>query len=125
MVWDNRLEKAARRHYEDCIKHKSIDHEGSDKSNPWTRLKDAGFPCPTWDLKYGSEGIALGFGPNEPPLDSFAQETNYKYVPNQRSHAADLLNPHYNRIGAAGPTAGGWPLWVVTYGHDKQTFDFL
>jgi uncharacterized protein YkwD len=117
MIWDDRLERAAITQRDDCVRRRAMDHMGSDGSSPWDRIKASGFPV-SGDglLDTGSEGQGLGYGPRQPPLDDFAAETKYKYVPGLRTHATDLLNPRYNRIAAAGPAAG-WPIWVVVYGH--------
>jgi hypothetical protein len=119
VVWDSRLEQAAITQRDVCAKLGHMDHFAGG-TTPWTRLKAAGFPVDDQDpLGSGSEGQGWGFTDAPSLLDGFAQETNYVYRPRVRSHATDLLNPHYNRIGAAGPKDGK-PIWVVTYGFDPH-----
>ncbi len=59
LAWNDKLEKAAKRHSEDMSSHNHFEHTGTDGSNIGKRASDAGY---TWNRV--GENIALGY-PNE------------------------------------------------------------
>ncbi|HEU5014868.1 MAG TPA: CAP domain-containing protein [Roseiflexaceae bacterium] len=79
------LTAAARAHSQDMADNNYFDDIGSDKSQPWDRMKAAGYP-----LKEAGESI-MG-GPDN------AQEV-VNFWKNDTKHLANILNPAYKDIG--------------------------
>jgi len=91
---DERLMTAARRHSNDMATNNFCSHYGSDGSNPFDRMREAGYP-----LGMGTEVIACGYRDPEDVVTAWANSPN---------HRAILLNPDLYDIGcgyAEGDTA--------------------
>lgn len=82
---DPRLARAAQRHSEDMATNDFFDHIGSDGSDPWQRMRDAGYP-----LDWGAECIAAGHPDAQSVLEAWLESTEHR----------EILLGHFVHIGA-------------------------
>lgn len=96
--WDERLERAARRHVTDMSANDHFDHTGTDGSTTAQRVREAGY-------EYRSIGENIAFGhPNlQSVIDNWLTSTG---------HCKNLMNPAYVEMGAAAKDG----YWVQTLG---------
>lgn len=98
LQWDERLERAARRHVTDMSVNEHFDHTGTDGSTTAQRVREAGY-----DYRNIGENIAYG----HPNLQSVID--NWLASP---GHCKNLMNPAYVEMGAAAKDG----YWVQTLG---------
>lgn len=99
---DSRLEAAARRHASDMASRQRMSHSGGDRSSPFQRMKDEGYP-----YQRAAENIAAG---------SFTLESLMRSWMKSPGHRRNILGP-YTQIGASVATSGRGPsYWCVTFG---------
>ena len=72
---DERLMAAARRHTNDMATNNFCSHYGSDGSNPFDRMRDAGYP-----LEVGSEVIACGYRGVGDVLAAWQESPNHRTI---------------------------------------------
>ena len=87
LIWDAKLEQAAKRHAEDMCKVKKLNHTGSDKSTVAMRVTDENF---IWTLV--GENIAEGYPDVITVVDGWM---------NSPGHCKNIMNPEFTHIGAA------------------------
>lgn len=87
LVWNDRLEKAARRHVEDMAGRDRLAHEGSDGSSPSRRVEAAGY---VWSRV--GENIAYLSGSTEDAVTGWLASSG---------HCANLMNGEFREMGAA------------------------
>lgn len=88
LIMSSELNSAAQRHSNDMAKNGVLDHVGSDASQFWQRMSDAGYLLTT-----GAENILLRSDTNAQAV--FSQWRN------SPSHQANMMNPDYVEIGVA------------------------
>jgi uncharacterized protein YkwD len=83
--------EAAKAHGLDCVKRKIMDHQGSNGSQPWDRIRQK---CP--DFEDGNENLAgnVHQNPREPLMDLLIDGGIPGY-----GHRYNLLNPDWHYIG--------------------------
>ncbi|MFE5583303.1 CAP domain-containing protein [Kitasatospora sp. NPDC056531] len=81
---DHRLNAAAQRHAGDLAAHGVIQHDGTDGSTPWRRVRAAGFA-----FRFAAEIVA--------PADSVPQAVQLWM--NSPRHRDTLLDPRFNHLG--------------------------
>ncbi|MDY0811816.1 CAP domain-containing protein [Kitasatospora purpeofusca] len=100
---DDRLSAAAQRHANDMASHDLTQHDGTDGSSPWDRIRDAGFTS-----RASAENVTPG---NSVP------EAMRMWM-NSPHHRDNILSPAYNHIGIgyAPRQRGNWGRYVQTFG---------
>lgn len=88
LIWNAQLATSAQRHSVDMGENKFLDHSGTDGSQFWQRMLDAGY-----SLSTGSENILMR-------RDTDAQAT-YDQWKNSPPHRANMMNADYIEIGIA------------------------
>ncbi len=101
LQWDERLERAARRHAFDMSANDHFDHTGTDGSTTAQRVLEAGY-----DYRRIGENIAYG----HPSLQSVIED--WLASP---EHCRNLMNPAYLEMGAAAKDG----YWVQTLGSGR------
>ncbi|MBD0695154.1 hypothetical protein BG452_19020 [Streptomyces sp. CBMA123] len=81
---DERLNTAAQRHADDLAAHDLLQHDGTDGSTPWRRIRTAGFA-----FRFAAEITAAA--------DS-APEAMQRWM-NSPQHRDTLLDPRFNHLG--------------------------
>lgn len=99
LIWDVKLEQAAKRHAEDMSKVKKLNHTGSDKSTVAMRVTDENF---IWTLV--GENIAEGYP------DIIAVVSGWMNSP---GHCRNIMNPQFTHMGAAVSSDGKY--WVQVF----------
>ncbi|MEM1220401.1 MAG: CAP domain-containing protein [Bacteroidota bacterium] len=97
LTWDLRLESAAEMHAKDMHTNDFFDHKGSDGSQVWDRVGEAGF-----DWMAVAENIAWGHDSIEEVVQSWKKSSG---------HCKTLMSPEYSFTGAA--KVGTY--WVQTF----------
>ncbi|MFJ8627837.1 CAP domain-containing protein [Kitasatospora sp. NPDC093550] len=99
---DDRLNAAAQRHADDMASHDLTQHDGTDGSSPWDRIRDAGLTNVA-----AAENVTPG---NSVP------EAMQMWM-NSPHHRDNILNPTYNRLGVgyAPRQRGNWGRYVQTF----------
>ena len=97
LTWDRRLESAAEIHAQDMHTNDFFDHKGSDGSQVWDRVGDAGF-----DWMAVAENIAWGHQTIAEVVQSWKESPG---------HCKTLMSPEYAYTGAA--KVGTY--WVQTF----------
>jgi hypothetical protein len=82
-----RLTAAAQEHSEDLARHDTISHQGSDGSQPWTRVERAGYPA-----RFTAENVSVG----RISMDSLIM--GWRHSP---PHNANLLASNARQMGIA------------------------
>lgn len=99
---DSRLTEAARRHSRDMAQNSFCGHIGTDGSDPYDRMRDAGYPAP-----YG-ETVACGYQTPESVVTAWL---------NSPAHRAILLCSVCTDIGVGYGQGGQYVfLWTATFG---------
>lgn len=105
LTLNNQLNQAARRHAKDLARGGRISHRGSDGSNPWTRIKAAGYKA-----KLSAENVGAG-------QRSFAEVLRgWKKSP---GHNKNLLLPDAVHMGIAlekNPDSRFQTFWALVLG---------
>ena len=96
--WDERLEKAARRHAHDMSTNDHFDHTGTDGSSTAQRVADAGY-----SYRLVGENIAYGHPTLKSVIDDWLASPG---------HCKNLMNAAYSEMGAAAQNG----YWVQTLG---------
>ncbi|MET8623634.1 CAP domain-containing protein [Kitasatospora sp. NPDC004669] len=81
---DDRLTAAAQRHADDLAAHGLVQHDGTDGSTPWRRLRAAGFA-----FRFAAEIVA--------PADSVPAAVQLWM--NSPQHRDTVLDPRFNHLG--------------------------
>ena len=100
-----RLTAAARRHADDLSAHDRISHRGSDGTNPWDRVRTAGYKA-----KLAAENVGVG----QRSFDEVLQ--GWKESP---GHNRNLLLPDATQMGVAlviNPTSRNQTFWTLVMG---------
>jgi uncharacterized protein YkwD len=87
VTWDPLLEAAAQRHSNDMANNNWFSHYGSDGSNPWDRIREAGYP-----MLSGGENIAAGYSTVLSVIEGWLTSPG---------HCANIMSPYFHDIGAA------------------------
>lgn len=87
LVWDERIETAARNHSQDMAQYDFIDHLGSDGSSVELRLQNAGYPAQT-----AAENLGGGYSD---PKEAFTAWLNSPL------HCANLMGKQFQETGCA------------------------
>ncbi len=100
---DDRLSAAAQRHANDMASHDLTQHDGTDGSSPWDRIRDAGF-------------VSRASAENVTPGNSMAEAMQMWM--NSPHHRDNILGTAYNSIGIgyAPRQRGNWGRYVQTFG---------
>lgn len=93
LALDPRLARAAERHAADLARHGRIAHEGSDGSNPWGRVRKAGF-----EPQLAAENVGAGQVSFDEVLAGWKDSL---------AHNRNLLLPDATHMGVALATAPG------------------
>ncbi len=99
LVWNDKLEKAAKRHSKDMANNDHFDHEGTDGSDFWQRIKDADYEPTT-----GGENIAWGHRSAAEAIDGWSKSPG---------HCRNMMNANYKEIGVA-EKDGYWTMVLAT-----------
>lgn len=83
------LSNAAQQHSDDMATNHFIDHNGSDGSSPFDRIKNVGYQFST-----AGENIAAGQQTPEDAISSWINE-----VPPNDGHRKNILSPDFQEIG--------------------------
>lgn len=84
VVYDKKLQQVARAHSEDMLRRGYFSHKSLDGRSPFLRMEDAGIT-----YLYAGENLALA------PTTGLAMQG----LMNSPGHRANILNPHFNKIG--------------------------
>ncbi len=85
--WNKKLEKAAQHHSNDMAFNDFFDHTGSDGSQPWDRVTDAGY---SWSTV--GENIAAGYSTPAAVMNGWLGSPG---------HCANIMNPAFKQMGVA------------------------
>lgn len=109
LIWDDRLQTAARLHSEDQLKNNFTGHTGSDGSSPTERVKRQGWSGPTGENCYA--------GTNSTPL-SIVQAW-YRSPGHKLPMMSDAKEPYYTGVGIyceqVGASPDGIPIWRESF----------
>ncbi|MGA1867790.1 MAG: CAP domain-containing protein [bacterium] len=109
LIINNALNSAARRHARDMSQNNFLNHTGSDGSNAWERIRDAGF-----EFVNAGENIAAGYDTPEGVVNGWMQSTR---------HRDNILNQNFCAIGAGyayESTSSYGHYWTLTLGCQKE-----
>ncbi|MFE6056895.1 CAP domain-containing protein [Kitasatospora sp. NPDC056446] len=100
---DDRLSAAAQRHANDMASHDLTQHDGTDGSSPWDRIRDAGFTS-----RASAENVTPG---------NSVAEAMQMWM-NSPHHRDNILGTAYNCIGIGYTPRqrGNWGRYVQTFG---------
>jgi uncharacterized protein YkwD len=98
---DTRLRTAARRHSADMRARGYFDHNAPDGTDPWERIKAAGYTTP------GAENIAKGYASAEAVVKGWM---------NSSGHRANILNCSLKAVGIGVEYGPGGPWWTQDFG---------
>ncbi len=101
LVWNNLLEKAARRHANDMAAHNHFDHIGTDGSNSAKRISDTGY---NWSAI--GENIAFGYTTASELIEGWIKSAD---------HCQNIMNADFAEMGVAEADT----YWVQTLGKQK------
>lgn len=87
LVWDARLELAARRHTLDLVKHNMLSHTGSDGLEPGDRVLEAGY-----EWRVVGENLIRGRNSLDTVIEDWLESPG---------HCRQILNPVLSEMGAA------------------------
>nr|WP_030500821.1 CAP domain-containing protein [Micromonospora purpureochromogenes] len=96
-----KLNLAAQRHSQDQADHKKMDHTGSNGSQPWDRVKAAGY-----SYSMVGENVAWGYQTAAEVMDGWM---------NSEGHRKNILNCGYTQIGMGLARSNG-PYWTQVFG---------
>ncbi|MEV6518062.1 CAP domain-containing protein [Micromonospora chalcea] len=96
-----KLNLAAQRHSQDQADHKKMDHNGSDGSKPWDRVKRAGY-----NYSMVGENVAWGYQSAAEVMDGWMKS---------EGHRKNILNCGYTQIGMGLARSNG-PYWTQVFG---------
>ncbi|MFI5847769.1 CAP domain-containing protein [Micromonospora chalcea] len=95
-----KLNLAAQRHSQDQADHKKMDHNGSDGSKPWDRVKRAGY-----NYSMVGENVAWGYQSAAEVMDGWMKS---------EGHRKNILNCGYTQIGMGLARSNG-PYWTQVF----------
>jgi uncharacterized protein YkwD len=98
---DTRLRTAARLHSADMRARGYFDHNTPDGTDPWERIKAAGYTTP------GAENIAKGYATAEAVVKGWM---------NSPGHRANILNCSLKAVGIGVEYGSGGPWWTQDFG---------
>jgi len=87
VAWNEKLEQAALDHSEDMFANNSLNHTGSDGSDPGTRMTRRGY-----DWKTYGENIAWGYQTDKSVMEGWIKSPG---------HCRNIMNPDFKEMGAA------------------------
>ncbi len=100
LVWDEKLEQAARLHAEDMMKEDFFSHIGSNGSNPSERVTNAGF-----EWRMAGENIAKGKMNEVEVIQGWLNSPN---------HCKNIMDPGFTHVAVALSSDGLY--WVQVFG---------
>ncbi|MCZ7425234.1 CAP domain-containing protein [Micromonospora sp. WMMA1949] len=95
-----KLNLAAQRHSQDQADHKKMDHTGSDGSQPWDRVKAAGY-----SYRMVGENVAWNYQTPAAVMEGWM---------NSEGHRKNILNCSYTQIGVGVARSNG-PYWTQVF----------
>ncbi|MEV7262697.1 CAP domain-containing protein [Micromonospora aurantiaca] len=95
-----KLNLAAQRHSQDQADHKKMDHTGSDGSQPWDRVKAAGYA-----YRMVGENVAWNYQTPAAVMEGWM---------NSEGHRKNILNCSYTQIGVGVARSNG-PYWTQVF----------
>ncbi|KAI8057778.1 CAP domain-containing protein [Syncephalis plumigaleata] len=98
------LDRAAQRHSDDQAKFKFMEHDGTDGSNPGTRIEEAGYK---WEAY--RENIAFGQKDEHEVMEEWM---------NSSGHRKNILYAKVIHLGSAVAYNGDVPYYTQNFGHD-------
>ncbi len=103
-----KLDDAAAAHARDMARRKYFDHRGRDGSQPWDRIRRAGY-----QPRISGENIAFGPESAEEVVDGWLGSPG---------HCANIMDPRFRHIGVGVATGAkrGRIYWVQTFGAPLQ-----